>query len=386
MPSVSIYPFLAVSCVALAIASPALVTAQPQRCAATASAPSPKGPLALSVMESFLYGGRVSRLADGDTFHADHGYAQHFAPVGARALPLVMWHGAGQSGKTWETTPDGREGFAQIFLRRRWPVYVVDQPRRGRAGKTDAADGSFNHNPQAGEAYLWSNFRMGEWRPPAAPTFFPNVQVPRDTTALDQFLRQQTFNTGPEPFPDAAQRAMMAETGAALLARTGPAILLTHSHSGQYGWATAMRTLSVRAIVAFEPGEYAFPADAPPADLPTPSTRLRTFMAPQIVPAADFDRLARIPILIVFGDNITSEPSEDYGRELWRLSRARATQFADALKRRGGDVTLLDLPSVGLCGNTHFPMSDLNNIAVADRVSAWLHARRLDGNRRRTPE
>lgn len=57
-------------------------------------------------------------------------------PVNARKLPLVFWHGYGQSAKTWETTPDGREGFRNIFLRRRFPVYLVDQPRRGRAARS----------------------------------------------------------------------------------------------------------------------------------------------------------------------------------------------------------------------------------------------------------
>jgi pimeloyl-ACP methyl ester carboxylesterase len=51
-----------------------------------------------------------------------------------RKLPLVFLHGTGQFSKTWETTPDGREGFQTIFLRRRFPVYLIDQRRRGNAG------------------------------------------------------------------------------------------------------------------------------------------------------------------------------------------------------------------------------------------------------------
>ncbi len=47
-----------------------------------------------------------------------------------------MWHGFGQFSKTWETTPDGREGFQNIFPRRRHSVYILDQPRRGRAGRS----------------------------------------------------------------------------------------------------------------------------------------------------------------------------------------------------------------------------------------------------------
>src|SRR5688572_32877029 len=68
----------------------------------------------------------------GQTLHGDHAYVFYQVPANARRLPLVFWHGHGQSGKTWETTPDGREGFQTIFLRRRFPVYVLDQPRRGR--------------------------------------------------------------------------------------------------------------------------------------------------------------------------------------------------------------------------------------------------------------
>jgi 3-oxoacyl-[acyl-carrier protein] reductase len=54
-------------------------------------------------------------------------------PENARKLPLVFWHGHGQSAKNSETTPDGHEGLQNIFLRRRFPVYLIDQPRRGRA-------------------------------------------------------------------------------------------------------------------------------------------------------------------------------------------------------------------------------------------------------------
>jgi hypothetical protein len=55
---------------------------------------------------------------DGQTVRGDHAYVQYQAPVGPRRLPLVMWHGRGQSAKTWETTPDGRQGFQTLFLRR----------------------------------------------------------------------------------------------------------------------------------------------------------------------------------------------------------------------------------------------------------------------------
>ncbi|MGY3171370.1 hypothetical protein ACVWYU_000744 [Pseudomonas sp. TE12234] len=73
---------------------------------------------------------------DGQTYHADHAYTFYQIPVDARKLPIVMWHGAGQFSKTWENTADGREGFQNIFLRRHFGVYLIDQPRRGDAGRS----------------------------------------------------------------------------------------------------------------------------------------------------------------------------------------------------------------------------------------------------------
>ena len=70
-------------------------------------------------------------LHDGQTFHGDHAYVSYQIPENPHRLPLVFLHGAGQSGKTWESTPDGREGFGTIFLRRGFATYILDQPRRG---------------------------------------------------------------------------------------------------------------------------------------------------------------------------------------------------------------------------------------------------------------
>jgi hypothetical protein len=103
-------------------------------------------PLVIQAQGSFAVGGTVITSAgifdpmkptpEGQTFHGDHAYVFYQIPAGARKLPLVMWHGAGQFSKTWETTPDGREGYQTIFLRRGFGVYLLDQPRRGRAGRS----------------------------------------------------------------------------------------------------------------------------------------------------------------------------------------------------------------------------------------------------------
>jgi len=222
-------------------------------------------------MGSFFFAGEVAEDEAGDTCHGDHGYAQFFIPEAAHNLPLILWHGLGQSGKTWESTPDGRDGFGQIFTRRGWPLYIIDQPRRGRAGKvvlhdTDEA-GAVNPTNEA-ESLAWETYRMGPWDPPAGPLFFPGLQFPTDPRSLEQFLRQQTPNTGPEPFPHAGHREFMGAAVAELVRDVGPCALVTHSHSAQYGWVTAMNAHEqVKAVISLEPGEYAFPDDDVPDDV-----------------------------------------------------------------------------------------------------------------------
>ncbi len=74
-----------------------------------------ENPIILKTMGSLFFGGSVSKLDNGETFHGVHGYAQYFIPQNAHNYPIIMWHGIGQSGKSFETTPDGREGFMSIL-------------------------------------------------------------------------------------------------------------------------------------------------------------------------------------------------------------------------------------------------------------------------------
>mgnify|MGYP001030074122 CR=1 FL=1 len=39
---------------------------------------------------------------------------------------------------------------------------------------------------------------------------------------------------------------------------------------------------------------------------------------------------------------------------------------------------VVSLPDIGIKGNTHFMMADLNNRDVADAIAAWLHKQGLD--------
>ena len=140
-------------------------------------------PVVLKKQGSFSAGGVVITGTNGDTFHGDAAYVEFQIPHHARDLPLVMWHGGGQFTKTWESTPDGRDGYQQIFTRRRFSVYIIDQPRRGNAGRTTV--GTTIPNAVPGEASVFSVFRLGVWTPPSGRTFFPNVQFPKDQASLD---------------------------------------------------------------------------------------------------------------------------------------------------------------------------------------------------------
>jgi hypothetical protein len=95
------------------------------------------------------------------------------------------------------------------------------------------------------------------------------------------------------------------------------------------------------------------------------------------MPLADFKALTRIPILIYFGDNIPAGPSTNPGQDQWRANLAMARHWRDAVNRHGGDVTVIHLPEIGMRGNTHFPMSDLNNVGIADHMNEFLTAKGL---------
>ncbi|MDF1555421.1 MAG: alpha/beta fold hydrolase [Deferrisomatales bacterium] len=338
---------------------------------ATVPATSTSGLLRLHEQGSFTVGGSVitnpgtfdplKMTPEGQTLHGDHAYAFYQIPESPRRLPLVLWHGYGQSSRTWETTPDGREGYQTLFLRRGYGVYVLDQPRRGKAGRST--------RPMAIEAVpdeqKWFDiFRVGIW-----PEFFSGVQFPQDPASLDQYFRQMTPDTGPIDID------VNTDAVAALFDKIGPGILVTHSHSGGMGWPAVAKSSNIRAVVSYEPGSnFIFPEGEVPAPMESSAGPLKAAG----VPAAEFMALTKIPIAIYYGDNIPQKPSENPGQDNWRVRLAMARLWADAVNRHGGDVTVVHLPEIGIHGNTHFPFSDLNNLEIADLMSGWLAKKGLD--------
>ncbi|WP_324695134.1 alpha/beta fold hydrolase [Novosphingobium sp. RL4] len=334
----------------------------------TQAAPSP---LVISEQGSFAVGGTIhtepgtfannAPTAAGQSLHADHLYAFYQVPEKPRRLPVVMLHGAYQSGRSWETTPDGREGFQTIFLRRHFTTYVVDQPRRGRAGNSSVAAAI---EPAPNDQLFFDQFRLGAW-----PEFFGGVQFDRRPETLEQFFRSVTPNTGPY------DARVISSAMTALLEKTGPAILFTHSQGGEPGWLTAMASPNVKAVVAFEPGSgFVFPKGEAPPEMPSAAGTLK----PVEIAPADFALLTRIPIAIFYGDNIPADPTAERGKDNWRVRLAMARLWVDCVNRHGGDARLIHLPDLGIRGNTHFMMSDLNNLQIADEVSKFLAEKGLD--------
>lgn len=157
-------------------------------------------PVTIEDQGSFMAGGKTvtapgtydgTKPTDfaGETLHGDHAYVFYQKPVKAKKTSMVFLHGYGQSGKTWETTPDGRDGFQNIFLEKGYKTYVVDEPGRGKAGRC-TTPGTVSAQP---DDQLWFNtFRIGEW-----PDTYDNVAVPRTKEAEEQFFHAMTPDTAP---------------------------------------------------------------------------------------------------------------------------------------------------------------------------------------------
>ena len=181
-------------------------------------------------------------------------YVQYqIPPRGDRHVPVVMVHGCCLSSKTWETTPDGRMGWNEYFVRRDRSVYLADQSSRARSGfdptAFNAARGGTvppNQLPNiltASHQTGWTVFRFG-------PTFgqpFPDSQFPIE--AVDEFYKQMIpdlNSTLPTPNPTLKNMA-------ALGVKLKGAVLMGHSESGFFPEQAALIDGSgIRGIISIE--------------------------------------------------------------------------------------------------------------------------------------
>jgi pimeloyl-ACP methyl ester carboxylesterase len=336
------------------------------------STPAESPPIVLSRMGAFTFGGTVISDDKGNSLHCGHGYAQFQIPVQARQYPLVFWHSA--STVTWESSPDGRDGFQSIFLSRNFPVYLIDLPGQGRA-----ANGCEDllYKPSKGlDQYTFDGWRFGTWNPPDPPKFNAGAQVPTDNKEwLNQVLRARY----PESEGDDAN-ARNAKAVNALLDKIGDSILVTHSGSGVMGFYTATQGSHIKAIEAFEPSAFVFPTGQRPEPIITGFNNKPQDPGLE-VSAEEFAKFKGVKIQMIFGDYIPSESVKVRGPERRRISLAYAKKFAELVNGIGGDAEIVYLPDLGIEGNTHLLMLDLNNVQIADVVSKFLADKALDGRK-----
>ena len=352
----------------------------------------PPGKLAIA-QQGYLFAGGIYSAGKTAEVMSGQLYAEFQIPARrTHPWPIVMIHGGNQTGTNFTGTPDGREGWAQFFLRDGYAVYVVDQPGRGRAAYQVDRYGSLGtlsleatqQRFVAPERYnLWPQAHLHNQWPgegkPGDPIFdqFYASQVP----SLDDFTLQQELN----------RDAILA-----LLAKIGPSILLTHSQSGAFGWPVAdAKPDLVRAIVAVEPngppfynventGAQGWFRDAPSMQRPwgvtadplTYSPRAEKASDLSIVrqekadgpdlsrcwmqrsPARQLPNLQRIPILI-----LTAEAS-------YHAPYDHCT--VKYLEQAGVHPTWIKLADVGIHGNGHMMMLEKNNQNIASVMSRWL--------------
>ena len=290
----------------------------------------------------------------GQTAHVDHANVLYQIPENETGLPMVFLHGYGQSRMGWMTTPDGREGWSDMFLKMGHGVFLVDQPRRGEAGATSV---SGDISTKTLDQRWYTQFRIGRWEDGHSVTN-EGSQFPNDDVSVDQFFRQMTPDTGMTSdmggdFDNETVARALAATVEEVYNRTGKdSIVVTHSQGGGPGWTAAKYTDHIAAIVAIEPG------GAPPAD------------------SDDYQAVTEknIPVAFYFGDYIDNGDPAIQATMMWQMMRQACYDFAEAYTAQGGTCTVVDLPKEGITGNDHFMFQDLNNGVIAEHIEAWLSA------------
>ena len=178
-------------------------------------------------------------LARGTMCNGMQMYVERWIPREVlRPYPVVLIHGGYGQGSDWITTPDGRRGWATLFLEQGYKVYVLDRPGQGRNPYHPWVHGYFD---------------------PQAPTFeavaksVGGPQWPGTGDANDPAIAQVVAAMGQPMANNALTRNLWRTRGAKLLDEIGPAILVTHGDGAAFASLTAEeRPNLVKAIVALE--------------------------------------------------------------------------------------------------------------------------------------
>ena len=352
-------------------------------------------PLALAEHGYFFVGGQYVQSV-GKQVMAGQMYVEYLTPQKImHPYPIVMIHGTAQTGSNFIGTPDGRPGWAHNFLARGYRVYVVDQVGRARSGADPQIYGPYmRFTVEQEESLFTAPEKYKLWPQAALHTQWPGGAGVAGNPTFDQFYASQV-----ESIASAVKtEELMFPADIALLEKIGPAIVLTHSQSGVFGFKLAdSRPDLVKAHVAVEPngppfydidfnggsdwfkdsdkvarawGVARIPlAYDPPAAAASELNLVRQEQAdgPQLVrcwlqkdPARQLPKMKNVPTVIV-----TSETS-------FRATYDHCT--SKFLSQAGVPNTHLRLEKTGLLGNGHMMMLEHNSAVIAGAIGNWLEA------------
>lgn len=330
----------------------------------------------------FFVGGRYIDTDKGPMMARQMYVEYHLPAVQSHPYPIVMIHGAAQTGTNFTGTPDGRKGWAQFFVERGYAVYVIDQPARGRSAYIDSLGPNIRFSAAQLEQRFTAHEKHNLWPQAKLHTQWPGTGQ-RGDPIFDQFYASQVQYIG----VNATTQELNRDAGAALLDKIGPAIVMTHSQSGAIGWPIAdARPKLVKGIIAAEPSGPPF-ADAVfnnnPSRLWGVTDIPMTYDPPikeakqlsvvqqatadgpnlercrlQAEPARKLPNLGGIPILI-----IATESS-------YHAVYDHCT--AKYLAQAGVPNTFVRLEEVGIRGNGHMLMIEKNNLEIADFIEKWI--------------
>lgn len=254
---------------------------------------------------------------------------------------LMMWHGGGLCGSTWETTPDGRPGWQMFFLKAGHDVYISDSVERGRSGFS-MSPYIFKTQPQArSKEEMWTLFRIGsEYKSNGDVLAFKGTQFPIEY--FDQFAKQGVPRwTDTDPLIYEAYLAYLDKM-------SEPSVIIAHSQGCKFAMQAAIdRPNKVKGVVLIEP--Y------------TPLDNKKF----------DIKKMSNTPLLIIYGDFLSAYP-------IWiEWADAIKDTLAKPLIEAGGDVTWLDLPAIGITGNGHELYLEKNSDVIAQLVQDWMTKHKL---------
>jgi len=317
------------------------------------AAPPNKGPLVLKEQGNFYAGGTIelrspnttNAALPGDGVAAGHiavnqANVQYQIPVSQKyKYPIVLMHGGGHTANIFMSTPDGREGWFTSLTRRGFAVYAVDGPNRGRSGWDPTAriqatlglalPSSMEQVNIYTKEEAWTGFRWG----PTSGTFYPNTQFPKPY--VDDYIRQiQAAYRNLPPPAEQVQNNLMRDDLRALVDKIGPCILL--------GWSP----VSLKVMKAASSPAYAAKVKG--------LIGIEGFTAGS---GGDPALVKTIPQLTVIGDNRNPAPNQAWSALINGL---------------GGDSSTVYLPDVGIFGNGHTMMAELNNEQIADLLENWI--------------